>query len=73
MNFGAGDADARKAATEAVISKVQSGGVLFAGGAHWHGEWVMRISVTSGATTAADIEVSADAIVAAWREVGDTQ
>jgi hypothetical protein len=29
----------------------------------------MRISITSGATTDADIELSADAIIAAWRAV----
>jgi glutamate/tyrosine decarboxylase-like PLP-dependent enzyme len=69
VSFGEGDAASRKAATEAVIAKVQQGGVLFAGGASWHGEWVMRLSVTSGATTEADIEVSADAIIAAWRAV----
>jgi hypothetical protein len=29
----------------------------------------MRLSVTSGATTEADIEMSAGAIIAAWRAV----
>jgi len=29
----------------------------------------MRLSVTSGATTQADIEMSAAAIIAAWRSV----
>ncbi|HHY49106.1 MAG TPA: aspartate aminotransferase family protein, partial [Alphaproteobacteria bacterium] len=69
VSFGAGDAAARKAATEAVIAQVQADGTCFVGGANWHGDWVMRISVTSGATTAADIEVSAAAIIAAWRTV----
>jgi len=69
VDFGAGDAATRKALTEAVIAGVQAGGVCFAGGAAWHGDWVMRISVTSGATTEADIELSADAIIAAWRAV----
>jgi glutamate/tyrosine decarboxylase-like PLP-dependent enzyme len=68
-NFGDGDAEARKAATEAVIARVQQEGVCFAGGANWHGDWVMRLSVTSEATTEQDIERSAAAIIGAWRAV----
>jgi len=69
VNFGDGDAAARRAATEAVMAKVQVGGVCYAGGAEWRGDWVMRLSVTSFCTTEADIDLSADAIIAAWREV----
>ena len=69
VNFGSGDATARRAATEAVIAKVQAGGVCYAGGAEWRGDWVMRFSISSGNTTEADIDVSADAVIAAWREV----
>jgi glutamate/tyrosine decarboxylase-like PLP-dependent enzyme len=69
INFGSGDAAQRKAATEAVIAKVQQDGVLFAAGAAWRGDWVMRLSISSGATTEADIDLSADAIIAAWRAV----
>lgn len=68
-SFGGGDAEARKAATEAVIAKVQQDGICFVGGADWHGDWVMRISVSSGATTETDIERSAVAIINAWRAV----
>ena len=38
-------------------------------GAGWHGRWVMRLSVSSAATTAADIDRTADAIIGVWREV----
>ena len=69
VNFGTGDAPARRAATEAVIAKVQAGGVCYAGGAEWRGDWVMRFSISSGNTTEADIDLSADAVIAAWREV----
>lgn len=69
VNFGTGDAAQRRRATEAVIEKVQKGGVCFAGGAQWRDDWIMRLSVSSMATTDADIEASADAIIAAWREV----
>lgn len=69
VNFGEGDAEARKAATEAVIAKVQQDGVCFVGGASWHGDWVMRISISSGATREEDVERSAEAIIKAWRAV----
>jgi glutamate/tyrosine decarboxylase-like PLP-dependent enzyme len=69
VDFGSGDSAARKATAEAVIAAVQAGGVLFAGGASWRGDWVMRLSVSSGETTEADIDMSADAIIAAWRMV----
>ena len=69
VDFGIGDAAARKAATEAVIAEVQADGVCYVAGAAWRGAWVMRISISSGATTAADIERSAVAIIAAWRRV----
>jgi hypothetical protein len=67
--FGSGDAVARKAATEAVIARVQDDGTCYVGGASWRGEWVMRVSVSSIVTTAADIERSAEAIISAWRAV----
>lgn len=69
VNFGSGDAAARRAATQAVIARVLAGGVCFLGGAEWRGDWVMRVSVISGPTSEADIELSADAIIAAWRAV----
>lgn len=67
VNFGTGDQAARRSATEAVIAQVQTDGICFAAGAEWHGDWVMRLSITSGATTEHDIEMSAAAIVSAWR------
>jgi glutamate/tyrosine decarboxylase-like PLP-dependent enzyme len=73
VSFGDGDAAARRAATEAVIARVQKDGVCFAAGAQWRDDWVMRLSVTSGATTARDIEISAAAIVAAWKAERLTQ
>ena len=69
VSFGYGDAAARRAATAAVIAEVQAGGVCFLGGAEWRGDWVMRVSVSSGETSGADIERSAEAIIEAWRKV----
>lgn len=69
VNFGSGDAKSRKAATEAVIARVQKDGTCFVGGAQWRDDWVMRISVISAPTTEADVDASAEAIIAAWRAV----
>lgn len=67
VSFGEGDADARRAATQAVIARVQREGTCFAAGAQWRDDWVMRLSVCSGETTARDIERSAAAIIDAWK------
>ena len=69
LGFGDGDLAARNATAEAVIGKVLDDGVLYASGADWRGQRVMRLSVSSGETTEADIDRSADAIIAAWRAV----
>jgi glutamate/tyrosine decarboxylase-like PLP-dependent enzyme len=55
-----GNDDAR---TRAVIAAVQQDGTLWAGGTTWHGLAAMRISVSGWATTEADVDRSADAIV----------
>ena len=69
VSFGTGDAASRRANTEAVIARVQTDGTCFVGGAEWRGDWVMRLSLTSSRTTEADVDISADAIIAAWRAV----
>jgi glutamate/tyrosine decarboxylase-like PLP-dependent enzyme len=69
VSFGTGDAQDRKKSTEAVIAKVLEDGVLFAAGAQWRDDWVMRLSLTSGATSEADIDIAAEAIADAWRQV----
>jgi glutamate/tyrosine decarboxylase-like PLP-dependent enzyme len=69
MSFGEGDAAARKAATEAVIARVQHEGTCFVGGAQWRDDWIMRLSVISAPTTEGDVDMSAEAIIRAWRAV----
>jgi glutamate/tyrosine decarboxylase-like PLP-dependent enzyme len=69
FSFGVGDAASRKTNTERVIARVQKDGTCFVGGAEWRGEWAMRLSLTSSRTTEADVDLSADAIIAAWRAV----
>ncbi|MEZ4860823.1 MAG: aminotransferase class V-fold PLP-dependent enzyme [Caldilineaceae bacterium] len=50
------------ARTRRVIEAVQAEGTCWCGGTTWHGHAAMRISVSSWATTAADVELSLAAI-----------
>jgi glutamate/tyrosine decarboxylase-like PLP-dependent enzyme len=60
-----GDGAAAGAMTGEVILRVQRGGVCWAGGTRWQGQPAMRISIANWTTTAADVDRSADAILAA--------
>ena len=53
--------------TSAVIAAIQADGTCWCGGTVWQGQTAMRISVSSWATTEADVERSLDAIVRAAR------
>jgi glutamate/tyrosine decarboxylase-like PLP-dependent enzyme len=59
-------------ATRATVQRVQDDAIAWIGGAEWHGQWVMRVSVSSSATTEADADITGDAIVSAWRAVKET-
>ena len=56
--------------TDAVIEEVQRDGTCWLGGTTWHGDRLIRVSVSNGSTTEADIDISADAILAAARRTG---
>lgn len=62
------DHDAR---TRAVIAAVQSDATCWLGGSIWRDRAVMRLSVSSHATTKADVDASIDAICRAVRQVRD--
>jgi glutamate/tyrosine decarboxylase-like PLP-dependent enzyme len=64
-----GDGEAQDRLTKATIARVQADGELFAGGASWKGDWVMRLSVISAPTQEADARRSVAAIIEAWRRV----
>jgi glutamate/tyrosine decarboxylase-like PLP-dependent enzyme len=64
IRFGATDA-----ATQAVIQAVQDDAVAFIGGAQWRGHWVMRVSVTSAATTETAADETVASVIRAWRGV----
>lgn len=69
LNFGFGETAERRQQTEAVIARIVAEGVCYVAGAIWRGDWVMRISVSSAATTETDIDLSANAVIDAWRKV----
>jgi hypothetical protein len=54
--------------TRDVIARVQRGGVCWLGGTKWQGQSLMRVSISNWMTTETDIEMSAQAIVDAYRE-----
>ena len=49
--------------TREVIRRVQEDGTCWCGATEWHGQTAMRISVSSWATTEADVQLSLEAIV----------
>lgn len=61
-----GDHDRR---TDAVIERVQRDGRVWFGGSTWRGRRVMRISVCSWMTGAADVDAAVEAVAAAIAEV----
>lgn len=63
-----GDDDA---ATLATVERVQADAIAFIGAALWRGRWVMRVSVSSAATTEEDGQITVAAVIAAWRAVQD--
>ena len=56
--------------TNAVIDRVQRDGTCWLSGSSFQGRAVMRVSVVGWQTTEADIDRSADAILAAARASG---
>ena len=55
--------------TRSVIAELQSEGTCWCGGTVWQGQTAMRLSVSSWATTDADVERSADAMIRTARRV----
>lgn len=64
---GGGDAAAADAFTRDVVRRAQESGELWLSGTTWRGRAAMRISVSGAATTAADVDRSVDALLAATR------
>lgn len=58
--------------TRAVIARLQQDGTCWCGGTQWQGRAAMRISISSWATTEADVEMSIDAMVRAVDACGSS-
>jgi glutamate/tyrosine decarboxylase-like PLP-dependent enzyme len=69
VSFGDGSLERRNALTRATIARLQSDNICLAGGAEWHGSWVLRLSLISAPLTESDIDRLAVAILSAWRHV----
>jgi len=65
-----GDDDA---ATLATVERIQADAIAFIGAATWQGRWVMRVSVSSAATTDHDGEITVAAVLSAWRALRDAE
>ena len=61
-----GDDDALTLAT---VEQIQRDAIAFFGAAQWRGQWVMRASVSSVATTMAEADTSVGAVIDAWERV----
>lgn len=55
--------------TREALARIVSDGVCYVGGAQWRGAWIMRLSVINYATTEADVDRAAEAIIRIWRAV----
>jgi glutamate/tyrosine decarboxylase-like PLP-dependent enzyme len=70
VRFGADDGDeASDRLTQATVERIQRDAVVFMGTALWRGRWVMRVSVSSIATTEEDARITVDAVRSAWEAV----
>ncbi len=69
VSFGDGALDERNALTRATIARLQADNICLAGGADWHGHWVLRLSLISSPLTETDADRLAAAILSAWRYV----
>jgi glutamate/tyrosine decarboxylase-like PLP-dependent enzyme len=52
-------------ANRAAVAAIQRDGTCWLGGTTWHGEYVLRVSISNWATTDEDVDRSAGAIAAA--------
>ena len=55
--------------TNKVIKEIQNDGTCWCGGTNWQGKTIMRISVSSWATTEEDVKLSLNAMIKAANKV----
>lgn len=64
VRFGGEDA-----LTLATVEQIQRDAACFIGASQWRGQWVMRVSVCSIATTLEDGRITVEAVRAAWEKI----
>jgi glutamate/tyrosine decarboxylase-like PLP-dependent enzyme len=69
VTFGNGSGDECNALTRATVAQLQADNICLAGGADWHGRFVLRLSIIAAPLTESDIDRLAAAVLAAWRQV----
>ncbi len=69
VRFDGRDGNSADDTTNDVIARVQAEGTCWAGGAFWQGKHAMRIAVSNWSTTEADIDRSADAMLACYGSI----
>ena len=69
MTDRTGDAGASDRLTDAVALEVRKGGEAWFQTADWHGQRIMRCSVSDHSTTAADVDRAASAVISAYRKL----
>jgi glutamate/tyrosine decarboxylase-like PLP-dependent enzyme len=69
VTFGNGSGDECNALTRATVAQLQADNICVAGGADWHGRFVLRLSIIAAPLTESDIDRLAAAVLAAWRQV----
>jgi glutamate/tyrosine decarboxylase-like PLP-dependent enzyme len=70
VRFGADQGDAEgDRLTQATVDRIQQDAVAYMGTAQWRGRLIMRVSVSSIATTDEDGRITVDAVRSAWEAV----
>jgi len=69
IRLGQGSEEERDRLTLETAARIQEDAVAYLGSALWRGRWVLRVSVTSAATTEEDADMAVEAVLRAWRGV----
>jgi glutamate/tyrosine decarboxylase-like PLP-dependent enzyme len=69
VRFGLGTVAESDALTRATVAQLQADNICLAGGADWHGHFVLRLSLIASSLAEADIDRLAAAVATAWRQV----
>jgi glutamate/tyrosine decarboxylase-like PLP-dependent enzyme len=72
VTFGTGSLEECNELTRATVQQLLADNICLAGGADWHGHYVLRLSLIAAPLAEADVDRLAAAILTAWRCVRST-